>query len=431
VSNLGHIAAYHAYCAAIYAAAPVVAAVLGARSRYRPLLRRFAPAVPEVHAPPIWLHACSVGEVNAAKPLLRALHERWPEIPVVLTVSTTSGYGLAGELRDCWLHVTLFPFDLPGVARRFVTALQPRVLILLETELWPAVIRETRRRRVPVLMVSGRLSERHLRRYQRARWLFLPVIKDLAAVGVQTKLYAERFEALGVAPSRITITGNVKYSGAVKGAAHTEDLRRLLPWESQAPVLVFGSTRPGDEALAYQCWNQLRHEFPALRLLIAPRHPQRVRDIVALIPEPVTRRTELNATAPGAAKPIVILDTLGELSEFYALATVAVIGGSFYPGVDGHNPFEPAAHGIPTVFGPYMAHFAEPAAMLLERNGALQVQDAAMLAPALAGLLRDAPARAAMAVAARQTVFANQGAIEKTLDLIAQHLPAGSGGGGS
>ncbi len=415
-------AVYAAYCAATRAATPLLSAWLRSSRKHRPLVARFHPDVPALDSPPLWIHACSVGEVNTAKPLLTALHTRWPELPQVLTVSTASGYDHSQALAAPWLHITHLPFDTVRVVRDFLLRLNPRMLILVETELWPCTIKETRRLHVPVVIISGRLSSKHFRRYCRAERLVRPLLAEIAALGVQTPLYAERFARLGADPARIHITGSTKYDGVATEVPGIDELRRQLNVEPADPVLVFGSTRPGDEALAYACWIGLRKEFPRLRLIVAPRHLQRLDDVAQSIGEPVCLWSEVVAGAPPAQSSPLVVDTMGELVRFYALATVAVVGGSFFPGVEGHNPFEPAALGVPTVFGPYMSNFAEPAAMLMEGHGAVQVCDSTRLADAIAGLLRSPEERHALGAAARGVVTANRGAIAKTLEMISSHL---------
>ena len=403
-------------------ASPILAAWLWAHSRHRPLLERFHPRMPTLHSPPLWVHACSAGEVGAAKPLLQGLHERWPALPIVLTVSTASGYAMAADLADSWLQVTYLPFDTRRAVCRFLDALSPRGLLLMETELWPSVIYETRRRAVPVLLISGRLSAKHVHRYRRASWLFRPLLRQLTAVGAQTPLYAERFESLGVPPERVHVTGNAKYDGVRFEVSDTDGLRERIGLVSDEPVFVFGSTRPGDEVLAVSCWLQLRDRFPALRLIVAPRHLQRMEEVLGAIGQPVSRWSEMPGNENRFAHPVLVVDTMGDLIRFYALATVAVVGGSFYPGVEGHNPFEPAALGVPTVFGPYMANFAEPASMLLGAGGAVQVRDPAELPEMLADLLVDAARRGAVGAAGRAVAMESRGAIARTLELVEAHL---------
>jgi 3-deoxy-D-manno-octulosonic-acid transferase len=372
----------------------------------------------------IWIQACSVGEVSTALPLLQALHDALPAIPLLLTASTATGLRHA-EARCKDLCATgWFPFDHPATVHRCFESVRPRMLILVETELWPNVILEARRRGVPVLIVNGRIADKTFQRYQRfQRWLH-PMLAAISAVAAQSPRHAERFIALGVPAHAVVNTGNLKFDGVrtvVDSRARTR-LRAEMGIPADSPVLLFGSTRPGDEALASACWTTLREEQPQLRLLLAPRHMDRLAETIALFNEPVLLRSEQKAGKRLQGERVLILDTLGELNEFYALASVAVVGGSFYPGVHGHNPMEPAGLGVPTVFGPHMNNFLEAAEALVQQRGALQVACPEDLYAALSALLSDPAEQRQMGTRGRKTVLDRQGAVARTLDLIRHTL---------
>lgn len=411
------------YTLAVSLLAPFAAALLVMRPRYRPLLRRFNPPAPPFTTPPLWVQACSVGEVRAVQPILDALRQRWPEIPILLTVSTVSGYEVARTMSS---HdaLTWFPFDHPLVVRRFIRRIAPRALVLIETELWPAVIDQAHRAHLPVAVLSGRLSDRHFARYRRARFFWKPLLRRIALAAMQEKQYAERIVDLGVPPDRVHVTGNVKYDGLTTqpDPALRSTIAAENGFDANHPVLLFGSTRPGDEALAASCWRVLRERFPTLSLAVAPRHLDRMAEALEPFDEPVRLRSCVKEGRPSAGERVFFLDTLGELGRFYALATVAVIGGSFYPGVEGQNPLEPAALGIPTVFGPHMRNFNEPARLLLDCGGARQVPDPDALCSQLETLLRDESLRCEMGRHAQEAVRENQGAIDRSLDLLSALL---------
>jgi len=362
-----------------------------------------------------------VGEVGTAKQLIMAMRQRWPEIPVALTVSTVSGYDLA-EAACQDVALTWFPFDHPYVVRRFVRGLAPRALILIETEIWPNVLREAHRAGAAAVLVNGRLSDKHIGRYQRFGSLFRRVLSYLSAAGMQNEEYAERLKSLGADPARVHVTGNTKFDGVMTeiDAARLVCLRREIGFIPGQPVVIFGSTRPGDETLAATCWRTLRNSFHSPRLVVAPRHPERVEEAISAFDEPVLRRSETSQGRSPAGERVIVLDTVGELATFYALATVVVIGGSFFPGVNGHNPIESAALGVPTVFGPYMRNFIDPARELLARGGAVQVDRPEGLLPVLTRLLTDEQERTRIGARGRKAVLANQGATERNLDLLAQ-----------
>lgn len=408
---------YFLYNIATSLAAPLGAAYLRCRRKHRALLGRFNPEIPSLgSARPFWVHACSVGEVNTAKALVVGMRARWPETPVLLTTSTQTGYELARGIGPA----TWCPFDSAACVRRFVRTLNPRALLVVETEVWPNLYREPRKAGVPVVLINGRLSDRHYPRYVRLRRFLKPVLEQLSAAGMQNDEYAQRLVALGVDAARVRVTGNIKFDNtpAAVDPDVLASLRAQMGIEEGRPVLLFGSTRPGDEALAAACWRALRCEFPDLLLVIAPRHLDRLSEALApLGDERVLLRTQTIAGRTLTDERVLVLDTVGELAVFYGLATVAVVGGSFYPGVNGHNPLEPAGLGVPTVFGPYMRNFADPARELVIHGGAVQTE-AAELGAALRKLLSDAEARRVMGARAREVVAANRGAVERTLDLL-------------
>jgi 3-deoxy-D-manno-octulosonic-acid transferase len=409
-------------------AAPVGAGWLAARPDRRPLLRRFAPLSAPLAGNPLWLQACSVGELMAIKPLLAGLQRRWPQVPLLLTTSTLSGFRWA-ETASLPATLAFFPFDHPLAVERFLNRAAPRALVLLETEIWPNVVRRAARRGTPVLLLSARLSDKHFPRYRRLRPLLQPVFASISAVGAQNDEYAERYKALGVPPDRVRVTGNIKFAGVRTEGA--EELRRAVREENgippNAPVLVFGSTRPGDEALAAACWKVLRDEFPELHLVVAPRHRDRLEDARAPFTEPILLRTEVQKGRRRAGERILFVDTLGELVAFYAAATVAVIGGSFHPGVNGHNPLESAALGVPTVFGPYMRNFIDPARVLVAAEGAVPLARPEDLLDTLRSLLRDPERRACIGARGREAVLANRDAIDRSLDLVDEVLSEARG----
>lgn len=411
------------YNTALTLAAPAAAAYLAA-TRRRALLGRFRPALPPDGRPhALWVQACSVGEYNTAKPLLQAL-ERHPEAPpLLLTVSTLTAREMATKAPSTPL--TWFPFDHPLSVRGFLHRARPRALILMETELWPNILHQCAAANIPVILVNGRLSDRHLPRYRRLRRFIAPMLQSITAAGMQNDEYAARIAELGLPRDRIRITGNIKFDGVTTRVdpARLAELRQQHGFDPGAPILVFGSTRPGDEHLAAQCWQSLLGQIPNLRLIIAPRHADRLAEAVAPFHgEPYLLRSQLIGGRHWAGERILFIDTLGELISFYALATVAVVGGSFYPGVNGHNPLEPAGLGIPTVFGPHMRNFIDPARELTIHGGAVQVDTPEALVPELHRLLTGAQARSQLAANAAAAIARNQGALDRTLALIMEVL---------
>jgi len=411
------------YTALMSFAAPFVAVYLLLRPKYRPLLGRFWPDIPLPPAGqrrrPLWLHACSVGEVNIARPIIKAIKNRWPDLPVLLTVSTISGRNLARDILP-QIPLTWLPFDHPACVKPFRRKLDPLALVLLDTELWPCLINSLRLAGVPVILANGRISDKHFPRYMRAAPLLRPVVSEISAAAMQNQEYASRIVDLGARPECVCVCGSTKFDG-VRDSIDPEKvaaLRAECGFGPADPVIVFGSTRPGDEALAAACWASLRDAFPDLRLVIAPRHLDRLEEATAPFSEPIKRRSRAGVNS-GAR--IFFLDTVGELVDFYALGTIAVIGGSFSPGVNGHNPLESAALGVPTVFGPYMRNFIDPARELVAHKGAVQTNPGE-LNEVLRRLLENPQDRAALAQNGREAVRKNRGAIQRTLDLIEPFL---------
>lgn len=407
------------YNAAWTLTAPVLRAVLSARPAYRPLLQRFAPPVPAMEAPPIWVQAVSVGEVRTVRPIVEAMNKRWGQTPTLLTASTLTGHQLARELLpQC--PVTWFPFDQKRAVHEFMEKAAPLALILTETELWPNTLRIAHRHNIPVIIVNGRLSDKHYPHYRRIRPLLRPVLKTITLACMQNQEYAERIKDLGVPSDRVHVTGNTKFDGLnpTPQPRPSARLRQENGFPAEDPVIIFASTRPGDEEIAARAWRELKSEFPTLRLSIAPRHPNRISDATAPFNEPILLRSEIKKGRTPKDERVFILDTLGELTEFYSLSTLAVMGGSFSPDIQGHNPLEPAAAGLPTLFGPHMRNFSGPAQILLDANAARQVRDADELTIQLRHLLRHPEERDALARAAYSAIKENQGAIERSLDLI-------------
>lgn len=413
-----------AYNALWAAARPLGGAYLAASRKHAPLRARLAPPVPPQAQPPLWIHACSVGETGVARTLAQALRQDLPEVPLLFTASTATGYAQAERVLAPLGALTWCPFDAPGIVRRFLQAARPRMLALIETEIWPNLLLECERAGIPAVLLNGRLSEKHFHRYQRLGGLFQPAFARLTVAAMQDEACAERARAMGVRADHLCITGNMKYDAVATNveAAARARLRAQHGIPAEAPVLLFGSTRPGDEAIAATLWATLRGEFPALHLMIAPRHLDRVEEALAPFAEPVLRRSTLAQGAFPAGQRVHCIDTHGELTQFYALASAAVIGGSFSAEVQGHNPLEPAALGVPALFGPCMKNFADPAAALLAAQGAIQAAAPGDLLPALGRLLADPAERRHMGTRARKAVLERQGATQRNLRILRELL---------
>jgi 3-deoxy-D-manno-octulosonic-acid transferase len=398
--------------------------------KYRAGLRqRFGHVSPEVVSAsrgvrPLWLHAVSVGEVIAAAPLVNALRRQFPHLPVLVSTVTETGQATARE-KMAGAACFYFPLDYPWVVHQVIAHLQPRLFLMVETEIWPNFLRELARQGVPAMLVNGRLSPRSYRGYRRLRPFMRQVLRSINTFSMQTKLDAERITAVGAEPCRVHITGNIKYDLAFTPLSSAEEraLRADLGI-GEAPVFMVGSTHRGEEEIAVAAYLQARAQVPTLRLLLAPRHLERIDEVEALLHRhrlAVQRRSRGRVASHGSQPSVLLLDTIGELARLYAVGTVVFVGGSFAP-IGGHNVLEPAAHRKAILFGPHMHNFHQIAAALLEAGGALQVRDPEALGEHVGMLLQHPGRRQALGDAAYQVLHANQGAIARTVELIEQVL---------
>jgi len=363
----------------------------------------------------LWLHAASVGEVQAAVPLIRALAARGP-----LLVTTNTPTGLATLRRRCGEDIAhaYLPLDTPGATARFLAGLQPRAAVLVELELWPNLLRGLAVREVPVVLANARLSARSLARYRRLGGLLRDACGALAAVGAQTADDAERLAALGVPAARITVTGNLKFDQAPDPGQVAEGERLRAAIGPERPVWVAASVRDGEEAAVLDAHRAVLARCPAALLVAVPRHPERFGPLGQRIAEAglgCARRSA--AEIPDDATPVLLADTMGELAVFLAAADVVFVGGSLVP-VGGHNPLEPAALGRPVLMGPEVVNVRAIDALLGEAGGRIRVADAAALAEAVSGLLADPGRRRQAGDAAAAVVSAHRGAAARTLSLI-------------
>jgi 3-deoxy-D-manno-octulosonic-acid transferase len=421
------------YLAALAVLSPWLLWRCAATGRYRrDLLAKLTgpAAVHNPHGRPVvWFHAVSVGEVNLLGTLVPAFRARHPDWLAV--VSSTTDTGLAeARRRFADLAVIPWPLDFTWAAAAAFDAVHPAVLVLAESELWPNTLAEAARRGVPVVVANARLSPRSARRLGRVaglarRRLFAHVTR----FAVQEAEYASRLRALGVEEAKLTVTGSIKYDGALKDrdTAATRALARLLGFTPGSElVLLAGSTHAPEEELILAAFSRLRVRFPRVRLVLVPRHPDRFEEVARLVEAskvPFVRRSRISE--PLAAMPaITLLDTVGELGAAWGLADVGYVGGTLDGRRGGQSMIEPAGYGVPCVFGPHVWNFKDAARRLVEVDAATMIVDAAGLEPALAEFLADDTRRTRMGIAAREQVRRQQGATARTLDAIDSVLPA-------
>ena len=365
---------------------------------------------------PLWLHGASVGEVRAALALADALAARGHAL--VASCMTATGRALAREARPA-LTSGFAPLDHPWLVARALGRVDPRGLVFVETELWPSWVRGAHERGVPVLVVSGRISERSFARWQRVGALLRPTLRRLAAVGARSEADAARFVALGTPPERVLVTGDLKLDAAPPpplAAAFASVLGRV-------PLFVAGSTHEGEEDAALEALAVAERAGHAAALVLAPRHPERfarAAEAVAKTGRRLRRRSALGHE-PLAAGEVLLVDGLGELAALYAPARLAFVGGTLAP-VGGHNLLEPARVGRPAVFGPHLANVRDNAALLASAGAGEEVADAAALGRALCAALADPAGADARGEAGRRALAAHEGATRRSVELIERVL---------
>lgn len=391
---------------------------------------RYASYAPAGVPAPVWLHAVSVGEVNAAAPLVDRLRAQRPDLRVVVTTITPTG---SERVRKLWgddvTHVYL-PYDLPGAVARFLDQFKPTLALIVETELWPNLLFVCRDRGIPTHILNARLSARSLRGYRVLAPLIRRALATVRLVAAQSQDDARRFERLGAAPERIRVTGNLKFDippPQTGGFVRAFDAALAQP----RPIWIAASTHEDEEAPVLEAHRLLRERHADALLLWAPRHPERFRAVVQRAREAGFRVASRSADVwPPPGTDVFVIDTLGELTSFYACASVAFVGGSLQP-IGGHNLLEPAATGTAILSGPQLHNFVDIAHRLREAQAMRMVDDAASLAQALAALFDDANAREAMAANAARLLEDGRGALDRTLALIAPVLPPQAAGAGA
>jgi 3-deoxy-D-manno-octulosonic-acid transferase len=368
--------------------------------------------------PILWLHAVSVGETRAAASLIQLLRKRHPEYQLLLTHMTPTGRETAPELIGQDVLRCYLPYDLPFAIHRFLNHFKPQVGVLLETELWPNLVRLCAETGVPILLVNARLSEKSATRYRRAQPLTGEMLSQLSLIAAQTEGDAQRFIHLGA--QRVSVAGNLKFDTPQAPASTTPlaALRALVG--SGRPIWLAASTRPGEERLLLELLPKLT--CPGALLILVPRHPQRFEAVAALLESlaiPFVRRSE-NRPVPGDV-PVLLGNSMGELHAYYQVADVALIGGSLLP-FGGQNLIEATAVGCPVLVGPHTYNFLDATEWAIAAGAAIRVQDPSELLDVLPSLLRDAPRRQQMGAAGQRFTLQHQGAAHKILSLIEPYL---------
>lgn len=416
------------YQVLLYLIQPLIWLRLLLRSRKAPAYRkrwgeRYGFCKGKVVPQGILLHSVSVGETLAAVPLVRALRHHYPDLPITVTTMTPTGSErVRSAFGDDVYHVYL-PYDLPGSVNRFLKTVDPKLVIIMETELWPNLISKLHQRKIPLIIANARLSERSAAGYQKLGSFVRTMLQKITLIAAQNQEDGERFIELGLKRSHLHVTGSLKFDISVTPelAARAVALRRQ--WAAHRPVWIATSTHEGEETIILETHKKLLTQFPQLLLILVPRHPERFPKAEQLTREAGLKYTLRSTDAvPDAQTQVVIGDTMGELMLLYGIADLAFVGGSLVER-GGHNPLEAAAHAIPVIMGPHTFNFKNICAKLDQAEGLITVTDSESMATAIASLLNDEDYRRYYGRHAVEVLHENQGALLRLLTLLSPYLP--------
>ncbi|MEA1082536.1 lipid IV(A) 3-deoxy-D-manno-octulosonic acid transferase [Marinobacter qingdaonensis] len=376
--------------------------------------------VPKTEGAVVWVHAVSVGETIAAGPMVRRLLAREPGITILMTAMTDTGLAQARKMFGDQVHYAYAPYDTPGSIRRFLKRARPRILVIMETEIWPNMIRQCRASEVPVFLINARLSERSAQGYERIRSLAVPIMRSISWVAAQAEKDAERFCRIGVADAKVAVTGSVKFDvdipDAVRQAsvAFRESLGGRFVW-------IAGSTHEGEDVQLLDAHRQILARYPQALLIIVPRHPERFESVADKVLKAGLTLARRSAGEAADAANVYLGDTMGELMMLYGASDVAFVGGSLIER-GGHNPLEPAVWGIPVFSGPHVFNFETIYQRLVDDSGVKLVGNADELAADVSRLIGDDGERRAIGDRALAVVNKNRGALERVVDGIIDRL---------
>lgn len=412
------------YTALFYLGLPLVAIRLWLRARKAPAYakrigERFSCNMPTLQPGGIWVHAVSVGESIAAAPMIRALLQRYPQLPITVTCMTPTGseriqalFANEPRIQHCYL-----PYDLPCAAARFLDRVQPKLAVIMETELWPNHIHQCAKRGIPVALANGRLSERSAKGYGRFSKLTAPMLAEMSLFAVQTEAEAQRFRDLGARPETVEVTGSIKFDLTIDPQLLQRAAKLRSQWQAQdRPVWIAASTHEGEDAVVLDAHRRLLANHPDALLILVPRHPERFNSVFDLCQREGFATVRRSTGAHVDAQTSVLLgDTMGELLFLYALADSAFVGGSLVAN-GGHNLLEPAALAKPVISGPHLFNFLDIAAQLREAGALAEVDDAEGLAVEVQRLFELPRDAQRMAEAGLAVMRRNQGALQRLLE---------------
>ncbi|MBW7981063.1 lipid IV(A) 3-deoxy-D-manno-octulosonic acid transferase [Enterobacillus tribolii] len=416
------------YTVLLYLIQPLIWIRLWMRGRKAPAYRkrwaeRYGFCAGKVAPDGIMLHSVSVGETLAAIPLVRALRHRYPSLPITVTTMTPTGSERAISAFGNDVHHVYLPYDLPGSLNRFLNEVRPKLVIVMETELWPNLIQALHKRNIPLIIANARLSARSAKGYSRLGGFIRDVLQKITLIAAQNREDGERFISLGLKRQQLAVTGSLKFDISVTPelAARAVTLRRQ--WASRRPVWIAASTHDGEDGLLLEAHRRLLQQFPDLLLILVPRHPERFPVAQALTEKAgLSYILRSSGEIPAAETQVVIGDTMGELMVLYGIADLAFVGGSLVER-GGHNPLEPAAHAIPVLMGPHTLNFKDICAKLEASDGLITVTGEDDLVKEITTLLTDEDYRRYYGRHAVEVLHQNQGALQRLLQLLEPYLP--------
>lgn len=382
--------------------------------------------LPVLRPKKLWVHAMSVGEVVSAIPLVRQLKASVPDAAITFTVSTLTGYQTARQmLANDVNEICFYPYDLSLPVKSIADRIRPDMCMLVESDCWPIFVNEMKKRNIPLVFVNARLSDRTFSSWMKMRWLAWIMFSPFSHICVQCDEDARRFQALGIDKRAIKVTGNIKFDQHIEPVTEkeTNDLRHMVGAEDSQKIWVAGSTHNGEEQIIAESFGQIKKTEMDLMLVVAPRDPSRSREVEKIFTAAgftVMSLTEMKSGNDGCAPEVVVIDRIGLLRRLYAIADIALVGGSLIQikGIGGHNPLEPAAFSKPIVFGKNMKNFADIAQKFISEKGAIQVADANALSDTIRTLLSE-PERASVIGKRANSIFVkNKGALKSTLEII-------------
>lgn len=395
----------------------------GIKERLGFLDRRFKEIKPGKRR--IWIHAVSVGEVIAASLLIKRIRELWPNETLILTTVTETGNNTAKARINEADIITFFPLDIGWSVRRFRNSLNPDICIIMETEIWPNFLKIISENKMPLLIVNGRLSEKSYRGYKVGKIFFKKALKNISAFSMQTDSDAERIMLLGADKEKICVTGNLKFDQVFKaGSQMNQDIAIELKLPAGCKILVLGSTHNGEEEILISVYKKLKTKFHDLFMIIAPRHPERfseVEDLLIKSSIKFCRRTKIKEETI-LGKEAILLDTIGELSKIYSIATIVFMGGSLVP-VGGHNILEPAVFKKPVLFGRYMHNFRDIAELFVNSGGGIQISEPSEIEKKISDLLSNPYKQKEIGRNAYSLFEKNLGATERNIEIIKKFFP--------